>query len=462
MKAAEDTIFALSTAPGRAGIAVLRLSGPAAGTALEALAGTALPPPRVARLARLEDPETRAAIDRGLVLWIPGPASFTGEDMAELHLHGGRAVTAAALEALARRPGLRPAEPGEFTRRAFDHGKLDLAEVEGLADLIDAETEAQRRQALRQMSGHLSGLVQGWRARLLPLLAHLEATIDFPDEGLPESLAREVVAETGALAGEIAGHLADRGRGERLREGLQVAIIGPPNSGKSSLLNALARRDVAIVSATAGTTRDVIEVHLDLAGYPVTLADTAGLRDLAAEGGDGVEREGLRRARLRAAEADLKLAVFDLAAIDDAGWPNLDPQAWALVDAETLVVLNKADLKPPNMVNPEAVGGRPAFVLSAKTGQGLGALVDELTRQVAERLGLPGAAPAITRLRHRQALEDCRAALERAQEAGQEAGLPELAAEDLRLALRALGRLTGQVDVEDILDVIFRDFCIGK
>jgi tRNA modification GTPase len=458
VKAAEDTIFALSTAPGRAGIAVLRLSGPAAGAALEALAGAALPPPRAARLARLEDPETGAAIDRGLVLWFPGPASFTGEDMAELHLHGGRAVTAAALDALARRPGLRPAEPGEFTRRAFDHGKLDLAEVEGLADLIDAETEAQRRQALRQMSGHLSGLVQGWRTRLLPLLAHLEAAIDFPDEGLPQSLVREAVAETGALVGEIATQLADQGRGERLREGLQVAIIGPPNSGKSSLLNALARRDVAIVSATAGTTRDVIEVHLDLAGYPVTLADTAGLRDLTAEGGDDIEREGLRRARLRAAEADLKLAVFDLAGMGQTSWPDLDPQALALVDAETLVVLNKADLRRPDMVNPEAVGGRPAFVLSAKTGQGLGALLDELTRQATERLGLAGAAPAITRLRHRRALEDCRVALERAQEAG----LPELAAEDLRLALRALGRITGQVDVEDILDVIFRDFCIGK
>ncbi len=261
-----DTIFALSTPPGRAGIAVVRLSGQAAGAALEALTGRRRPPPRSARLARLRDPDSGAAIDHALVLWFPAPASFTGEDMVELHLHGGRAVVGAAMETLARRRGLRLAEPGEFTRRAFDNGKLDLSEVEGLADLIDAETEAQRRQALRQMGGELSRIVEGWRARLLPAVAHCEAAIDFSDEDLPEDLMTPMRAVLEELSREIGAFLADERRGERLRDGLQIAIIGPPNSGKSSLLNALAKREVAIVSETAGTTRDVIEVHLDLGG----------------------------------------------------------------------------------------------------------------------------------------------------------------------------------------------------
>ncbi len=450
-----DTIFALSTPPGRAGIAVLRLSGPAAGATLEALGAKPLPAPRRARLTRLADPDERAPIDSALVLWFPGPASFTGEDMAELHLHGGRAVVAAAVEALARRPGLRPAEAGEFTRRAFDNGKLDLSEVEGLADLIDAETEAQRRQALSQMAGALSRLTEGWRARLLPALAHMEAAIDFPEEDLPAAVTAGIRGEATALAEEIAGHLADRRRGERLRDGLQVAIVGPPNSGKSSLLNALARRDAAIVSAAAGTTRDVVEVHLDLAGYPLTLADTAGLRELVGPAGDAVELEGMRRARQRAQAADLKLAVFDITT-----WPELDAGTLALLDRDTLVVLNKCDLRPVGVAAAElpALGDRPPFVISATGGSGLDQLLAALEREVAARLGAATAAPAVTRARHRRALVDCRSALERAAVAE----LPELVAEDLRLAIRALGRITGQVDVEDILDVIFRDFCIGK
>lgn len=450
-----DTIFALSTPPGRAGIAVLRLSGPASGAALEALGADPLPVPRRAHLARLRDPEGGAPIDRALVLWFPGPASFTGEDMAELQLHGGRAVVAAAVEALARRPGLRPAEPGEFTRRAFDNGKLDLSEVEGLADLIDAETEAQRRQALKQMSGALSRVTEAWRARLLPALAHMEAAIDFPEEDLPAEVAAGIRGEAGSLAGEIASHLADERRGERLRDGLQVAIVGPPNSGKSSLLNALARRDAAIVAAAAGTTRDVVEVHLDLAGYPVTLADTAGLRELLGPSGDAVELEGMRRARQRAEAADLKLAVFDITT-----WPALDARTLALVDRDTLVVLNKCDLRPGGIDGAKSpdLPGPPPFVISATGGGGLESLLAALEREVAARLGGATAAPAVTRSRHRRALLDCRTALERAAAAE----LPELVAEDLRLASRALGRITGRVDVEDVLDVIFRDFCIGK
>ncbi len=443
---ATDTIFALSTAPGRAGVAVLRVSGSRTAEAAEALSRDVLPRPRAATLKRFRD-GAGAVIDRGLLLWFPAPNSFTGEDMAEFHVHGGRAVVQAMVEALAAIPGLRPAEAGEFTRRAFDNGKLDLTEVEGLADLIDAETEAQRRQALRQMEGALGARVSGWRTRLTRLLAHQEATIDFADEELPGGLDEQVQAQTAVLADEMAATLADRGRGERLRDGLSVAIVGAPNAGKSSLLNAIAQRDAAIVAETAGTTRDIVEVHLDLGGYPVTLADTAGLREIAAEG-DAIEAEGIRRAKARAETADLKVAVFDL-----ASGPNPDPATWALVDAATVVVWNKADLVPRSAA--PARGGLP---VSAQTGQGLAELLQRLESEVSSRLGFSTTAPSITRARHRHALEEAEAALRRALEAG----LPELAAEDLRLASRALGRITGAVDVEDLLDVIFSDFCIGK
>ncbi len=457
-----DTIFALSSAPGRAGVAVVRVSGPKAGAALEALAGR-LPPERRAALARLGDPRSGAAIDRGLVLWLPGPRSFTGEDMAELHLHGSRAVIAAALEVLAALPGLRPAEAGEFTHRAFDNGKLDLSEVEGLADLIAAETEAQRRQALRQMEGALSRRTEDWRADLITALAHAEAAIDFPDEELPHDLQKRLAHNILGVQRQLTQYLDDNHRGERLRDGLYVAIIGPPNAGKSTLLNALARRPVAIVSEAAGTTRDVIEVHLDLGGYPVTLADTAGLRaaesDAGASGQAAVEAEGIRRARARAAAADLKLAVFDLHEAMAGGLRAalvLDPATLAFVDGDTLVVLNKCDL----VSNPERmdVGGMPGLPISAKTGAGMVELLARLETEVEARLGGGGASAAVTRVRHRRALEDCAAALDRALAAR----APELVAEDLRLALRALGRITGRVDVEDVLDVIFRDFCIGK
>ena len=433
-----DTIYALSTAPGRAGIAVVRVSGPAAGTVLCALAGK-LPPPRRAEVARFRDADGET-IDHGLALFFPAPHSVTGEDVAELHLHGSRAVLAAVFAALARQ-GLRLAEPGEFTRRGFLNGKLDLAEAEGLADLIAAETAAQHRQALRQLQGALGGATEAWREQLLGLQARLEAAIDFPDEDLPSGLWDDARARAASLEAEIAAFLADGGRGERVREGIAVAILGPPNAGKSSLMNALARREVAITAATAGTTRDVIEVALDLAGYPVLLADTAGLR----ASGDAVEAEGVRRARAVAARADLKLVVIDAAKAEEAC--AIDD----LLDEDAILVANKIDLLPAGAV------ARRGLPVSVKTGAGMEALLARLGDAVGQRFAPAGGA-LVTRARHRAALEECRTALARFGDAA----LPELAAEDLRKAARALGRIIGRVDVEDMLDRLFAQFCIGK
>ncbi|MBI3452662.1 MAG: tRNA uridine-5-carboxymethylaminomethyl(34) synthesis GTPase MnmE [Rhodospirillales bacterium] len=462
------TIFAPATATGRAGVAVIRVSGPAAGAALRALTGTGLPPPRKAVRARFRDPDAGTAIDDGLALWFPSPASFTGEDVAEFHFHGSRAVLTAMVAALGGMEGLRLAEPGEFTRRAFDAGKLDLTEVEGLADLIEAETEAQRRQALRQLSGEFGRLVETWRIRLLKALAYAEAEIDFPDEDLPGRLVDSLRPDLERLIEEIGHTLADERRGERLREGLSIAILGPPNAGKSSLLNALARREAAIVSAIAGTTRDVIEVHLDLGGYPVVVADTAGLReipvlsataDLAAAQGQ-IEAEGVRRALARAEAADLKLLVLD------ATDREIEPAIAALIDADTLVVRNKIDLiaDPKNRLSEHgaalAQDGKGPYPISVRSGAGMAALLGAVASEVAARLAGGSTAPPITRARHRRAIEDCQGALIRALAAGD---LPaELFAEDLRLAARALGQVVGRVGVEDVLDAIFREFCIGK
>jgi tRNA modification GTPase len=444
-----DTIFACATARGPAGIAVIRISGPRTLEALRAL-GVAAPPPQRLRRALFRDAESNEPIDQGLVAVFPGPHSYTGETLAELHVHGSQAGLAALYGVLGRQPGLRVAKPGEFTRRAFENGKLDLTEAEAVADLVAAETAAQRRQALRQLSGELGQLYEGWREHLLRALAHLEAAIDFPDEGLPTTVLDGVMATVQQLGREIGGHLADNRRGERLRDGLSIAILGPPNAGKSSLLNALARRDAAITSATAGTTRDVIEVHLDLGGYPAILADTAGLR----ESGDAIEAEGVRRARARAAEADLKLMVLDATRPEEAS-----AAVRALVDADTLVVANKIDLAATASAGAwtDRLGATPALRISVQTGAGLEALLARLTEELARRFGTTEA-PLITRARHRAALDECLAALGRYDAAA----LPELAAEDLRLAARALGRITGRVDVEDLLDIIFRDFCIGK
>jgi tRNA modification GTPase len=444
----DATIYALGTpTPTRAhpgALAVIRMSGPRAGDALERLTRKPLPTPRRMALRTLLDPSTGEAFDKGLVVWFAAPNTETGEPMVELHLHGGRAVVGAALDAIAHLGFCRLAEPGEFTRRAFENGKLDLTEAEGIADLVAAETAAQRRQALQQMDGALHRLYEDWRSRGLRALAHLEAAIDFPDEDLPEGLAGEVRVAIAALQAEIASHLADR-RGERLRDGLSIAIIGPPNAGKSSLLNLLARREAAIVSETAGTTRDVIEVHLDLGGWPIVLADTAGLR----ESTDAIEQEGVRRARARAAAADLRVLVLDAS----GDWRG---EMRAIVGAtehwnpaRDIVVVNKTDLAA---VTDDGVVG-----LSTTGGVGLADLLTRLERS-AEASMQDGAGAPLTRTRHREALVECRASLERALAAPEVA----LAAEDVRLAMRAIGRITGTVRIDELLDVIFRDFCIGK
>ena len=485
-----STIFALSSGRPPAAIAVIRISGPRAGAALRALTGK-LPSPRKAALGRIRDPQTNDIIDEALALWFPAPHSETGEDIAELQLHGGRAVIAAVLDALGRVEGLKPAEAGEFTRRAFENGKLDLTAVEGLADLVAAETQGQRRQAFRQMKGALGTPAEAWRARLIQALALVEARIDFSDEAdVPQDLLAPALTITRALETEIAAALGDGGRGERLRDGMVVAIAGPPNAGKSTLLNRLARREAAIVSPYAGTTRDVIEVHLDLGGWPVTLLDTAGIRDTE----DPVEREGVKRAQARAAAADLVLWVVDT---DEADVPENETKSTEKARSLPIkwLIHNKIDLlaeKPKQrteskgrsitknevlfdpikplkgMVNNgladknESITAKNehVFRISAITGEGFEELLDQMARQAEEFLA--GAESAlVTRIRHRRALEEALAALRRAQD-GEVASREDLLAEELRLAARALGRLTGRVDVEDILDVIFRDFCIGK
>jgi tRNA modification GTPase len=441
-----DTIFALSSGRPPVAVAVIRVSGPRARLALETLAGR-LPEPRRAAFARLRDRPGGEVIDQAITLWFPAPKSETGEDVVELQVHGGQAVIAAVLAALGRIDGLRPAEPGEFTRRAFENGRLDLTAVEGLADLIFAETEAQRRQAYRQLAGTLGKQAENWRSRLIEAQALVEAGIDFSDEGdVPDRLLGSALATATALREEIGAALADDQRGERLRDGLVVAIAGPPNAGKSSLLNRLARRDVAIVTPHAGTTRDVIEVHLDLGGYPVTLLDTAGIRDTQ----DPVEMEGVRRARARAGAADLVLWVTD-ATVDPIGPSEGTVRTWQ--------VRNKTDLLEPTLKSSPGSSAE-VFPISALTGAGLAELIATLARHAGAALA--GAeASLVTRERHRAALRKVVEALDRALGEGS-AGREDIVAEELRLAARELGRLTGRVDVEDVLDVIFRDFCIGK
>jgi len=442
-----DTIFAVATAPGRAAIGVVRMSGPRSDEAVRALAGR-LPAARRASVRTLRAPSGEA-IDRGLVLWFPAPASYTGEDCAEFHLHGGGAVLAAVIEAL-RYIGLRLAEPGEFTRRAFENGKLDLAQAEGVADLIDAETDAQRRQALAQVEGALSQAQARWRADLVESLAVFEAAVDFPDEDVPADVAARARPLIEGLVRELDAAGADAERGERIRQGFRIALMGAPNAGKSTLLNALAGREAAIVTATPGTTRDIIEVPLTLAGYKALLADTAGLRDT----GDEIEAEGVRRARAWAAGADLRVWVVDGAA-------QSAPEPPGELRAGDVCVASKQDLGEGSATD-AALGeakarGLDFVVLSARDADNVAELRERLEAIVVQALA--GAeVPAATRLRHRELLAEASARLRRALDAPE----VELAAEDVRLAARALDRITGRIDPEQVLERIFATFCIGK
>jgi tRNA modification GTPase len=454
MTTERDTIFALSSGRPPAAIAVVRISGPRARVALEQLIGR-VPQPRHASLARLRDPEAGAIIDEALALWFPAPSSETGEDMAELQVHGGRAVIAAVLAALAKVAGLRHAEAGEFTRRAFENGRMDLTAVEGLADLVAAETEAQRRQAYQHLKGLLGERAETWRQRLIEALALVEAGIDFSDEDdVPKDMMARALELIRPLAEEISK--AGTGQGERLREGLRVAIAGPPNAGKSTLFNRLARREAAIVSPFPGTTRDVLELHLDLRGYPVTVLDTAGIR----ETNDPVEREGVRRASEQAAGANLVLWVVDASASE---CQTLQLPA-IKVESESIIwlVANKIDLvaeEEQRKIESRFDTKEVVNFVSSKTGAGVDELVNAIAR-FAERFFTPEPA-LVTRERQRAHLKETGLALQGAQRAAQD-GREEIMAEQLRLATRALGKLLGRVDVEDVLDVIFRDFCIGK
>jgi tRNA modification GTPase len=449
-----DTIFALSSGRPPAAIAIVRLSGPRAGEALRLFAGR-LPEPRKAALVNVRDPATTEIFDQALVLWFPGPASETGEDMAELQLHGGRAVVAAVLDALGAIEGLRLAQPGEFARRAFEHGRIDLTRAEALADLIYADTQAQRRQAVRQLRGLLGDRAEHWRKSLIEAMALVEAGIDFPDEGdVPAELVRPALDTVVQLTAAIEESINTARRGERLRDGLVVAIAGPPNVGKSSLLNRIARREAAIVSPIPGTTRDVIEVHLDLNGYPVTILDTAGIHDST----DPIEQEGVSRARARAAEADLVLWITEATA---PGGPGSGAPQQALSAADTWVVVNKSDLiDSDELKDLEARLAGTDKLLSAKSGAGLERLFAALT-DFAQQFFESTEPALVTRERQRRALEDTAQALRRAIAEGT-GGRVEVIAEELRVAATALGRLVGRVDVEDVLDAIFRDFCIGK
>lgn len=445
----DQTIFALSSGRPPSAIAVVRVSGSQAGAALTSLTGE-IPPPRWATRALLRDVQGQP-IDDAVVLWFPGPASATGEDVAEFHVHGGRAVLVTLFGALSRFEEMRAAEPGEFTRRGFENGKIDLTEAEGLDDLIHADTDRQRRQALRQLKGMLGDKARDWRERIIEASALIEAGIDFSDEGdVSAELLTPARARMVALASEIEEVLAAQAKGERLRDGLVVAITGPPNVGKSTLINQLARREVAIVSPYAGTTRDVIEVQLDLEGYPVVLIDTAGIR----ETDDPVEKEGVRRARAKAAEADLVLWLVE--------GPDAGPQHHA--SAPVWTVRNKIDLDADRQGGSGSAGvgtddGRADFAISACQGDGVAELISALV-SFAETFFGGGEGGLITRERQRKLLQQTSQSLQRSIAV---MGLgDELAAEDLRSAAYTLGRLLGRVDVEDILDVIFREFCIGK
>jgi len=442
------TIYALSTGPGISGLAIIRVSGKNTAKVIKKLTGSKLPTPRTATLKKFNKNGGKELIDEGVVIWFPAPNSYTGEDLAEFHVHGSRAVIKAMHKAISKVKNCRLAEPGEFTKRAFQNGKINLLKAESIADLISSETEIQRKQALKIMSGESSDVFISWRKKLLKILSHIEAKIDFPDEDLPKNIINEIQKTTSKILLDIKKTLNDQKVGERIREGYKVAILGPPNSGKSSLLNYLSKRDVAIVSEIAGTTRDVIETHLNLDGYPVVLSDTAGIRNSKNE----IEKKGIKIALKRADDADLKLVIVS------AKKPDLSNVLKSLLKKDAILVVNKSDLIKGKL---NSKFKKYQYVsISIKKDLNLNKLIIKIKSKLKNQF-TRSEDILITRERHRQSLTNCVQHLEKFQQQNSTKNFDK-AAEDLRLATRHLGMIVGKVDVEELLGSIFNDFCIGK
>ena len=442
------TIYALSTGPGISGIAVIRVSGKKTGDVIKKITRNKLPNPREATRRKFNYINTNELIDEGVLLWFPGPNSYTGEDLAEFHVHGSRAVINALHKTLSQIKNCRLAEPGEFTKRAFQNGKISLLKAESIADLISSETEIQRKQALKIMSGKSSDQFNSWRDKLLKILSHIEAKIDFPDEDLPKDILTNIQKTSDQVSSEIQKTLNDQKVGERIREGFKIAIVGPTNSGKSSLLNYLSKRDAAIVSEIAGTTRDVIETHLNLDGYPVVISDTAGIRESKNE----IEKKGIKLALNRAEDADLKLVIIEAKNVDFKGVLK------DLLDESAIIVINKSDLIKGKLNS--KFKKYEHVLISIKKDLNLNKLISKIKNKLKNKF-ISSENILITRERHRQNLKNCVYHLQKFQEKKSAKDFDK-AAEDLRLATRHLGMIVGKVDVEELLGSIFSDFCIGK
>ena len=442
------TIYALSSGPGLSGIAVIRISGSQVKEIVKLTTNGKLPKPRQATLKKFTKINKSELIDEGILIWFPGPESYTGEDMAEIHVHGSIAVVRAILDELSKINNCRLAEPGEFTKIAFQNGKINLLKAESISDLISAETEIQRQQAINMMSGRSFDKFNSLREKLLKILSNVEAKIDFPEDDLPEDVIKNIKIDSQKIRKEIEAILNDQKVGERIREGFKIAIVGPANAGKSSLLNYLSNRDVAIVSEIAGTTRDVIEAHLNVDGYPVVISDTAGIR----KSKDEIEKKGIKLALKRAEDADLNIIVIEPKSIDFAGFLN------DLVSEKSIIVINKIDLGYKN-INQQIEKFNPIF-LSIKNETNLDELINRIKVKLKNKF-ISSNETLITRERHRQSLEACVKNLQNFEEKNSQEDFDK-AAEDLRLATRHLGMIVGKVDVEEILGSIFNDFCIGK
>ena len=443
------TIFSLSSGPGVSGVAIIRISGPDCKKIIDKMVNSPLPAPRVATLKKINKINTNELIDQGLILWFPGPESYTGEDLLEFHVHGSRAVIDAIIKSISEIKNCRLAEPGEFTKKAFQNGKINLLQAESVADLISSETEIQRRQAIEIMKGNHSSKYENWRNKLIKILSNIEAKIDFPDEDLPENILEKIKNTTSQLIKEMSKALDDQNVGERIREGFKIAILGPTNAGKSSLLNYLSKREVAIVSEFAGTTRDIIETHLNIDGYPVVMSDTAGIR----EAKDEIEKRGIKLALKKAEDADLNIVVIE----PKSGY--FTGVLKGLINSEkTILVVNKLDLGV-DKIEKELKNFNPIYI-SIKKEKNLSMLI-KIIRDKLKNKFLSTEDTLITRERHRQHLKQCLNYLENFETKKSENDFDK-AAEDLRLATRHLGMIVGKVDVEEILDSIFSDFCIGK